>query len=148
MTQQKILIFAHDPRLCRLLLREAHASGFEGIATSELGKLEDHFRSAAYDLIFMEVDEPLERLQHSLELMSANPRGRLMLLSGVSGPRLGELMLRATALRVNIAGILYKPMGIDAIRAALRHQAGDTSASNLVNQASQGVNHERDHLSR
>jgi hypothetical protein len=135
MAQQRILIFASDSRLCRLLLREARAAGFAGLATSELSQLEDYYRGVIPDLIFMEVDEPLENVERLLELASAYPGARLMLLSGVSGQRLGRLMLLAAARRVNIAGIVYKPVGIEAIRTALRHRAGNSSSSNAANEA-------------
>jgi hypothetical protein len=83
----------------------------------------------------MEVDEPLENVERLLELASAYPGASLMLLSGISGQRLGRLMLLAAARRVNIARILYKPVGIEAIRTALRHRAGNSSSSNAANEA-------------
>ena len=73
MAQPRILIFADDPRLCRLLVGEAEAAGFEGVATSERGKFEDHYRNTTPDLIFMEIDEPLAEVERFLALASAHP---------------------------------------------------------------------------
>jgi hypothetical protein len=73
----------------------------------------------------MEIDEPLAEVERFLALASAQPGGRLMLRSRVDEPRLGQFMVLASTLGVNIAGVLHKPMGIDAIRAALRHHAGN-----------------------
>ena len=145
--QQRILIFADDPRLCRLLLREANAAGFEGIATTEPDKLEKHYRSSVPDIIFMEVDGPLDRVKRFFECLSAYQSGSLVLLSGVNGPQLGELLQLANALGVNIAGILHKPMGIDAIRTVLRNQKRGTPRLQ-ARPTTQGVNHERKPFTR
>ena len=128
MAPQRILIFAEDPRLCRLLLREANAAGFEGLATTERDKLETHYRNLVADIIFMEVDGRIDGLASFLQLMSACQRGSLVLLTGVDGIERGEIMKVANARGVKIGGILQKPMGIEAIRAVLRRQNRVTSS--------------------
>jgi DNA-binding response OmpR family regulator len=127
LAQQRILIFADDPRLCRLLLREANTAGFEGMATTKAEVFEVHHRSSAPDITLVEVDGPLDRVTHLLELVSACQNSRLVLLSAVNGPRLGEIVKLANGLGAKIGGILHKPMGIEAIRAVLRNQKRATS---------------------
>jgi DNA-binding response OmpR family regulator len=126
-TQKQIVILAEDPRLGRLLLWEANAAGFDGIVTTEPEQLEQHYRNAPPDLTLMEVDGPLERVRRLLEFVGAYQRGRLVVLSDVSGAPFGELMQLADALGVSIHGTLHKPMELQALRRVLRDQEQRTS---------------------
>lgn len=126
-TQKQIVILAEDPRLGRLLLREANAAGFEGIATTEPEQLEHHYRNATPDLTLIEVDGPLNRVRRLLEVVGAYQRGRLVVLSDVSGAPFGELMQLADALGVSIHGTLHKPIELQALRRVFRDQAQRTS---------------------
>ena len=147
MAPRRILIFANDPRLCRLLLREAVAAGCEAEAITEVDKLEERYRSSDPGVILMEVDRFLDSGKRFIRLVSGCRSGSLVLLSAVSGPHLGELTRLADALGVKINGILHQPMGIEAIRAVLRHPERVTP-SHSARPTTQEVDHEREQVTR
>ncbi len=144
---RRILIFAEDPRLCRLLLREARAAGFEGVATTEPDKLAERCRISAPDILLMEIDRLLGNVKPVLELLGGCQGGRLVLISGVNAVQLGEVIKLANQLGISIGGILNKPMGIEAIRAVFGRQRG-LSSSLQARPAMQGAAYEYEQSTR
>jgi DNA-binding response OmpR family regulator len=141
MVQSRALIFDSDPRVCRLLLGEALAEGFEAITATESSKLEEHYRGLAPDITFLEVDEPLARVRRFFELASLSQSGSLVLVSAVTDTELYQLKKLASGLGLKIAAILHKPMGIEAIRMVLRRQQSVTGRPQATS-----TSHARNHL--
>ena len=115
-----LLVIDDEPAITALIRRIAEACGYEVSATSDPEAFKQHVRTAAPDVICMDLAMPqMDGIELMRFLATERCASKLLIMSG-SEPQLLKSALRlGEALGLPISGTIPKPLRIEAVRQLL-----------------------------
>ena len=119
MSQPRLLLIDDEPALAEYLANAARACGFDPIVTAHDQQFRDAFEAIRPEMVAIDLGMPVDGVELTRFLADQQYRGPVLIVSGFDRRVLESAFRLGTALGLNMAGPLEKPVRLDVLEEML-----------------------------